>query len=393
MRPWGVVLDAADARGGRLRELPAGPGVALFEDGDGRATLLAATGNVRTFVGDRLARDEGSHDARIGAVRTVSAVGLGSMFEGDLVWLEAARERLPATYRAAADLWRAWCVGLDPEAATPVWRKVELRQAAEGVASGFGPTTLIGPVADKHAAKRLGEGLDDVFELCQFPAELAKAPDGCACAYKEMGRCPAACDGSEPMSDYRARAREALGFADDPARTAGAIEAEMAAAAAGADFERAGVLRDKFARIEKLHKGGLRHAGSLGRFALGLVLPGERRGWARIGVFAGGEVRWVADVRADGANDAWGWAEGVFAEAAGTAFELHAASADRLGLICHHWFMPERRGRRRRFAVLDLRKGATRRGFASAVRAAAEPGTGKPSEGTDEDWHDRELGA
>src|SRR6185295_16204268 len=64
---------------------------------------------------------------------------------------------------------------------------------------------FIGPIADKDTAGRLIERTIDAFDLCRYHHLLVQAPRATACAYKEMGRCPAPCDGSETMAGFRAR--------------------------------------------------------------------------------------------------------------------------------------------------------------------------------------------
>jgi len=44
---------------------------------------------------------------------------------------------------------------------------------------------------------------EDAFDLCRYYNVLVEAPGARACAYKEMGKCPAPCDGSISMEQYR----------------------------------------------------------------------------------------------------------------------------------------------------------------------------------------------
>src|SRR5947207_15818153 len=62
---------------------------------------------------------------------------------------------------------------------------------------------FVGPVEDKHAAARLIELVEDLFDLCRYYNILLESPRGKACAYKEMGKCPAPCDGSIGIEHYR----------------------------------------------------------------------------------------------------------------------------------------------------------------------------------------------
>ncbi|MFI4896879.1 MAG: hypothetical protein ACIARR_03540, partial [Phycisphaerales bacterium JB059] len=184
-------------------DLPARPGVIVFEGDDGQTILLAATGDLRRFALTRLGRPDdqtpASRENLAPITARLRARVVGSAFEGDALYLEEARARLPGAYRSMLDTRRAWCVHLDPEADPPVWRRLDLLGAP---GEPISPETIIGPFRDKHAATRFAEHLDDLFDLCRTPRELEIAPRGRACAYKEMGRCDAPCDGSADMAAY-----------------------------------------------------------------------------------------------------------------------------------------------------------------------------------------------
>lgn len=359
---------------------PARPGVVVFEGEGGVCVLVAATGDVRAFIAARLGaggEERGARtDLRPVTVR-VRAATVGSALEGDLVCLEVARGRLPATYRALADRCPAWFIHLDPDEAAPTWRKVNLVGVGDDPPAG----ALLGPIPDKHSAARFGEAIDDLFELCRYPRELAKAPCGSACAYKEMGRCPGACDGSEPMEAYRARVREAIEcWRDGGAATRDAIERAMREAAAAQDFERAASLKARLGGLDVATKPRFANVGVLDELAVLMVMPGERAGWARLAVFAGGEVLPVADVEGSvRAGAAWDEIERAVlgVRARGGRFVTTRAAGERLGVICSHWFRPAVKGRRRRAGFIDLRRAWDPRAVRRAIRAAATPGEGE----------------
>src|SRR5205807_1860255 len=90
----------------------------------------------------------------------------------------------------------AWFVHVNPDANFPRYTKTIDLTTKTGV--------LIGPVEDKHAAARLIQLAEDSFDLCRYYNILVESPNARACAYKEMGKCPAPCDGSITMDQYRA---------------------------------------------------------------------------------------------------------------------------------------------------------------------------------------------
>ena len=290
-----------------LTALPARRGVVAFRSAGHLTVTLVVPADVRRLSRARLGQQPvPESEAADTHVESTPATDLrpvtrgldvylaGSALEADLVFLDIARASLPHVYRAATDRWRAWCVRLDPAAPTPTWKKLRL---GELDANERTPRTLVGPFRDKDAAGRYGEARDDLFELCRYPRELAQAPGGTPCVYKEMGRCPAACDGSEPMHAYRTRAERAIDLSPE-AREAGAAEANkaMQAAAAAHQFEVAAQQKNRAARFTALTKPAFAHADCLDRARWLAVLPSERRGWVRLIAVALGRWRPIADV-------------------------------------------------------------------------------------------------
>ncbi len=218
--------------------LPASHGVVRFSAGETTITVLA-TADARALALDRLGPDaSGQHDLR-GSCDQVRCWSAGSSFEADLRFLDVAAAVSPELASQAAGRLTVWWLSVDHARPGEGWAIADEPPAGDGVSA-------LGPFLDRGSARRWGEMLDDLFELCRYPAELRKAPDGTACAYYEMGRCPAACDGSEPMDAYSARLRSAIGLdADGLRRIAEALQARMLAASSEADFERAGALRDR----------------------------------------------------------------------------------------------------------------------------------------------------
>ncbi len=369
------VGDAFDAK-----SLPARAGVVVFESASGATVQVASTGDVRAFADARLGTDaqSGSRaDLRPVTARLVGRT-VGSALEGDLVCLELARARLPGTYRALADRWRAWFVQLDPNADAPTWRKTDLFELVGTEPAG----TLLGPIADKDSAGRFGEMLDDAFELCRFPKELARAPGGQACAYKEMGRCPAVCDGSESMDAYRERARRAVEFATGAReREIQRAEADMRGASERQDFERATLLKHRLGVLSAKPGKAWSHIGDMSGLGVLAVLPAERFGRARLVVLTRLGVAWIADVLSHDARRAWDETEpivrGLYDAARSEGRRrLDAAWAERIGLVSRHWHRAAKKGHRRRWTLLDLRDWPTARAVVRAIgsASAAEPG-------------------
>lgn len=348
---------------------PASPAAVLLSDASGAPIFLATTADARAFLRKRLGpppdqRDPGATDAARRAAATdlasiaacVEVWSVGSGLEADLTFLDVARARMPATADALTERWRSWFIHYDPGARAPAWRKTNLGDLATiasstGDPQGVDPACLIGPVATKDSAGRLGEALDDAFDLCRFPRELAQAPRGTPCAYKEMGRCPAPCDGSEPMDAFRARADDALATLRlDPALRGRAFEALMHRAAEAHEYERAAGLRSRLDRLEVMGKPALREARPLDTFRFVGVLGAGRAGWARLWRIDPWSCRAVMDVDASRPREAAASALAI----ARTLVEPPADRADAsarpldpvlLGIIGRHLLVPAARRR------------------------------------------------
>jgi len=340
--PHEMIVDAGDLA---WSGLPSRAGVAVFEGIDGRTVLIATTGNVRELAKRRLEyQGEGiSKQTDVRSVtKVVRATTVGSALEADHVYLQLVRERLPITAKAVTERWQGWFAHIDPEEAFPRWTKVATTAMGEGTtAAGLAALVkrgvLLGPVRDKHLAARLMDVLDDVFDLCREYSLLVLAPKATACAYKEMGKCPAPCDGSELMETYRARVMEAVACAADPVVAVERMEARMHDAAKSMDFEHAARLKRKVEAAKGLLSGHYKSLGRLDELAYVAVTRSEKRGWARVLRIGAGWIQGLADVRIDGAGEAVG-------ELRVETGHVEAGRADTLGLICTWLTGPERAG-------------------------------------------------
>jgi DNA polymerase-3 subunit epsilon len=299
--------------------LPARPGVAVFEGPDGGAILIATTADLRALARRRLGAVEQEEGQRPGVdhravTARVRAVEAGSSLEADWLYLHEGRLRMPGTHRAVSERWRAWFAHVDPGAEFPLWGKTNLsgvaapRSASTGVGEGTGAGVCNGPVGDKDAAGRLIEKTVDAFDLCRYPHLLVQAPRAAACAYKEMGRCPAPCDGSEPMGSYRERVMGAVRFLTEPAaraETVGGLTAAMQAAAGAMDFESAAAVKGRLDRLTALEGPGFGHLARLDEWRLVLVLPGVKPGSVRCLLLAGGRLGVLGEAAGDPLRMDW----------------------------------------------------------------------------------------
>lgn len=367
----------------RWDALPASRGVAVFEAPDGRTVLVATGADLRALARRRLDpdHDSGKPTTDLRAVTaTVRAATTGSTFESDLLFLELARARLPHVYRSVIDRSHGWFVGVDLDAEFPRFEK-----ASTSVMSLDEPgRRWFGPIGDKHRAARFRELLEDLFDLCRYHEVLVQAPRGTACVYKEMGKCPAPCDGSESMDDYRARVGRAAQFAASGGRLEiETLEGDMGEAAASMDFERAERLRRWLERAKKGMTPSLRRVRDLEAFRFVAVAPSEHPDHARLVAIRGGAWQAVMDVRCDEAGAAAALNAFEHLEAMGEPNDQRAA-LDRIGLLSS-WM--ERPARRRGGVEFVRAEPGCDRPLAKAIRTMASR-----AEEESEDERAREVG-
>lgn len=278
--------------------LPGSHGVACFSAGGATIAVLASA-DVRSLALDRLGPEASAGSDLRGSCDGVRCWLAGSSFEADLRFLDVAAQLAPELASQAAGRLAVWWLSVDRDRPGDGWSITDEPPTAERV-------SVLGPFLDRSSARRWGEMLDDLFELCRFPAELRKAPGGTACAYHEMGRCPAACNGSEAMGSYLGRLREALAFdARGIEGRAARLHAQMQEASAGADFERAGALRDRLDALPTPSDRWVSVVGPVGRLDAIAVAPTRRAG--RVELLRVNRTGWCRLGDADaGADDAAG---------------------------------------------------------------------------------------
>lgn len=329
--------------------LPAKPGVLIIEDESEGTLSLLQTADLRRAARVRLGpidpEDVKSRrvDLRLIA-RRVRALTVGSSFEADWATLQIARIRLPHSYKSMLDRWQAWFVHCDPDQEFPQWIKTGHVDDASG--------TFIGPFADKHAAGRYREMLEDAFDLCRFQHILVQAPNGRACAYKEMGRCPAPCDGTVSMQHYHQQITRSITFARHPAIARQSMELEMRERGAALDFEGANRCKTLLERTEPKTRHEFAQARDFDDFRFLAVLPGERKNAARIFAIVGGWVSPVIDMLDAKDADATRAALERARDSAPARPGRSETELENIGMVCRHLLMPKAQARRRRAEFL-----------------------------------------
>jgi SAM-dependent methyltransferase len=328
-------VDAGDATGtleAALSHLPARWAVALLGDENGQPLQLICLKNLREGLRNRLGESEAA-SRKVKwreVVRHVRWQLVDSDFEADWVYQQAAKQFFPAMYAELMRPNQAWFIHVDPDATFP--RYIKTTQAA--VSSG----SLIGPFVDKHAAARMIELVEDAFDLCRYHHILTQYPDGKACAYKEMGKCPAPCDGSISIEQYRRLVEISVAGLSEIGFFIAQHTRRMAQAAAELRFETAAKIRAYVDQLELLRKGRFQHARPLGEFAFVTLQRGPAVGKDKLYLVLPGRIEPILGLISDregmpeGVNAIWNRVGG---------YATDPAAAEIFGLVARHLLAPK----------------------------------------------------
>jgi DNA polymerase-3 subunit epsilon len=229
-----------------LAKLPGGPAVILFVDESDRPVQLLAPQQARRIATTRLLNAEEPTPGRADLAAVVRGVRwreTHSGFETRWGYYRAARELYAKEYRKMVTFGPASFLCFDEA------RSVGEIRVSDRIWSATG--AFVGPWPTQRAAREALEGLWDLFDLCRYPEQARRMPVGRRCAYYDMGRCDAPCDGTAAPEPYARRVRDAWRFVlDGPAEWLAAAEERMRSAATSQAFEQAAVIKGqiKFAR-------------------------------------------------------------------------------------------------------------------------------------------------
>jgi excinuclease UvrABC nuclease subunit len=227
----------------------------------------------------------------------------------------------------------AWFLHVNPDADFPRYTKT----TDLGITTGV----LLGPLEDKNAAGKLIEDVADWFDLCRYYHILVEAPRAKACAYKEMGKCPAPCDGSISMPQYRRMIEWSSRAIVDPNELIREQTARMQAAAKELRFESAAKIKAHIDSLSTLGKGELRHFRRLRDFNFLSLQHGPREGKAKAFLVTPGLIEELAGVpmEPNKPSDVMRLALERATERATDSVDT--IGAERIGVVTHHLFSPK----------------------------------------------------
>jgi len=347
--------------------VPRHPAVFLLVDGSGLPIQLGATQNLRRQL---QARFEAPQEARPRAdvaeiARAVRWRVTHSPFESRWWYYRLARRLHPREYASMVSFGPAHFLRVDWSAAPPDIGVSERIWAQAG--------EFLGPWPSRRACVEALDTLRDLFDLCRYPEQVRKAPAGLRCAYFEMARCDAPCDGTAPMPGYVERVRAAWAFAaEDSGAIVESARGAMRAAAREMRFEDAARLKRRIESAERwrtLRRPMVRRERDLNHL---LSIPVTRRKAYKLCLFRAGALVFSDMLSGRGSADkAAAWLEGALA-----APQIVGARQrmEQTWLLAHLL----ERAERERVAIVPLRESATAAELLEAARAARELASKKP---------------
>jgi excinuclease UvrABC nuclease subunit len=356
-----IAREAPAAERAPFEKIPAKMAVYLLtapDEGQGggeRPVLLATVGDLRSALRRRLSEPVPAQGAENAGPTRTKRIDYGrlctrvhyrivhSPLAANWHYAQAARVLFPRTYRELVAFRPTWWIGLERDVVAARFPKLRRTQALDDASLVYA-----GPIRDKSAAGKLIELVEDLFDLCRYHHILVQAPLGKACAYKEMGKCPAPCDGSVPLEWYYAAIRAAFTFITGESRAAffAAQQAAMRAAAAKLAFEKAQKIKQRLDRAGEVSNEAYAHLASLERFAFLTLQPGQGKPFVEPFLLHGGVIRPLPQLH-----------KKTLAAEAGKLFEAIRAAAttpvvppidergvEEMGLIAYHLFRNEDAG-------------------------------------------------
>jgi excinuclease ABC subunit C len=256
------------------KSLPGGGGIYLLADAEDHLIQLAAAADIRRALRHKLtetAEETATRRANLRQiVRKIHWFPAHSVFELTYFYYRIARELRPDDYLKQVAFGPAWFVHVDVDANIPRFLPGKWLRSPPGID--------LGPFATQTDATRFVEILEDAFDLCRYYHILEQVPHGQACAYFEMGKCPAPCDGTISMSTYREMMVTALQFAIGSREpTYLRLEQKMREAAQRQAFERAGLLKQQWERAQRIEHESYRRVAPIEQFDFLIVQRGGGR--------------------------------------------------------------------------------------------------------------------
>jgi excinuclease UvrABC nuclease subunit len=318
-----------------VKSAPAKWAVYLMADAADQPIQLLCVKNLRASLKRRLGGQE-----LIGVtkklnyreiVRRIYWRRVDSAFEAVWVYLQAAREIFPATYRGMTGFRPAWFIHVNPQTTWPRYIKTINLTARSGI--------YLGPMEDKHSAQKLVHLIESLFDLCRDYSILTQSPNAGPCPWKQMRKCVGPCDGTISLEAYRELIAFSARVLADPATYLEKQTSRMKEAAAELRFERAQKIKTHLDQLSQLGKGPYRHLRPLAKFAFLSLQRGPWAGTARVFLITPGQIDEIADLveEPEHASDLLRLVlDRAHAQEGGT---IDDRAAEAIAVVSHHLFV------------------------------------------------------
>jgi DNA polymerase III subunit epsilon len=250
IRTLGEVFHACSARGrpnfakiALAEELPRGPGVYLFRDGNGQLLYVGKAKDVRARVKSYFYGDERKKvQDLVASVASIEAIETRSELEALVVEIRLIARHLPR-FNAHGKRWRRFAyLRIDTREAWPRVKVARTVQPDDGA-------LYIGPFGSSARAALAKEALEEAFAIRRCTRSMGRTTRFAPCALADMGRCLAPCDGRTDAETYAELVRELRRSIAEPGAMLTRLVGRMDALAARERFEEAALARDRIATL------------------------------------------------------------------------------------------------------------------------------------------------
>ena len=249
------VPQARRAKRGLADGLPEGPGVYVFEDGQGAALYVGTSRSIRRRVRSYFTAAEQRRrmNEMVSIAERVVAVECATALEAQVRELRTIASRAPRynrrSTRPQAAVWLKLTVERFPRISTVNAVRDDHDRGAR----------YLGPFTSRRAADRAAEALAETLPLRTCTQTLTRTLKQSACVLADLGRCPAPCTGGISVEDYADivdEARQVL--STDPEPAVAALNRRMNALAEQERYEDAAAWRDRLQTLLRaVHGTGL----------------------------------------------------------------------------------------------------------------------------------------
>ena len=246
----GPTGDRSHRRIGLIAAAPSAPGVYRFHAEDGTVLYVGKATDLR-----RRLRSYFGHDTRrrtadlVAATARVSWTVVATELEAAVLEVRELHAARPRYNHRSTRPDIGTTVTLTREAFP---RLALVRGAPEAGSDGLGPVP-------RAIAERVVEAIETVIALRPCRPRLRRAQDNPSCMLKDLHRCEAVCDGTQPPDAYAAVVEEARRAMRDPSALLDALQERMRALATSGAFEQAAELREQLAAVVRAHDARRHH--------------------------------------------------------------------------------------------------------------------------------------